>query len=595
VELADKTREGVTRLIQKNLAYALKQGHESGTFAGSETEVEQKATRLALEIERAVHDNFDQTAYATQGRRVGTNLKINLELSERLLSGSLTPSALAVMTDEELATKELQRQTAEMKARAEKQAIMVTEEGPRIRRTHKGEEVVETTTSAAAADELPTVARRRSMLDPNADMGARSRENSPAGDQVELPQDIDDYRSQDDIRAAAAPKQPLAIDTSGTKISPPLRKASTQTNDFDINKVFSSVKSPTVSQHNRKPSGPVPPPREGPGHDPEIDKMLEDGNESPPYSPREYEADPSIVWRGSLLMNSIADFPAVARHIGGADLSQVGPHHTPWNDLIPQRLQVAGRIDHEKANQYLCGLRYSTVTDVVVLALTPAGPAATTEFTKLYNYFHSKGRYGVVGNKGLANVRDTYLVPVPPGSGNIPEFLLNLENNQLPENRPEPIVLVTLVIRHDMQPQQSLDPNASPSTPALITHPQRQMSIGGYGGPGMSPIQAQGSFGSPMTPFAGNGTSHQPENQNLTAEQVRFEAQQRGEALARSILGEFITAPTVSFLLPQAFQMKATEWEVIRTLYREDPKAQEDLGYLSQLIEKKGVADKPAS
>jgi hypothetical protein len=308
--------------------------------------------------------------------------------------------------------------------------------------------------------------------------------------------------------------------------------------------------------------------------------------------------DPSIIWRGSLNMNSVADFAAVARHIGGADLSKVGPNQIPWADLIPQRLQVAGRIDQEKANQYLCSLRYSLPTDVVVLALTPTGEAANDEFTKLYDYFHSKNRYGVVGNKGLANVRDTYLVPVPPGTGNVPEFLMNLENNKLPEARTEPMVLVTLAIRHEIVPQSqpSLDGNISPSTPSLVTHPQRQMSIGGYSGPGMSPIQGQGSFGSPITPqvpSASPQSAHADPQQAEAQRRERMEAQARGEAVAMHILGPHVGAPTVSFLMPQAWQMKPEEWQLIRKVYEEDPKAQEDLAYLSQLLEKKTPAQNP--
>jgi hypothetical protein len=291
-------------------------------------------------------------------------------------------------------------------------------------------------------------------------------------------------------------------------------------------------------------------------------------------------------------MNSVADFPAVARHIGGADLSKVGPNQIPWSDLVPQRLQVAGRIDQEKANQYLCSLRYSLPTDVVVLALTPTGEAANAEFIKLYEYFHTKTRYGVVGNKGLANVRDTYLVPVPPGTGNVPEFLMNLENNKLPETRTDPMVLVTLAIRHELvpQPPHNIDGNISPSTPALVNHPQRQMSIGGYSGPGMSPIQPQGSFGFPATPQvptaplqAALADSQQAEVQR----RERMEAQARGEAAAMQILGPHVSAPTVSFLMPQAWQMKPEEWQLIRLIYEEEPKAQDDLAYLSQLLEKR--------
>jgi hypothetical protein len=101
-----------------------------------------------------------------------------------------------------------------LKAKADKQAILLNEDGPRIRRTHKGDEIIEGDDQTMANDStMPmTVSRRRSMLDPNADMAVRSRENSPG---VELP-DMGDYqshRSHDDIRSHVIPKQPLSIET----------------------------------------------------------------------------------------------------------------------------------------------------------------------------------------------------------------------------------------------------------------------------------------------------------------------------------------------------------------------------------------------
>jgi hypothetical protein len=553
----------------------MKNAQKSGKFEGSESELDQKATRLALEIESATFNTHQGATYGVQARKLAANLKSNQELCDRLLNKSLRPTALAIMSDEELASKEFQRQTAEMKARADKQSIMIQEDGPRIRRTHKGEEVIEQSNDVPS-DDSPA-RRRRNMSDPNAGMGDRSRENS-IGDGNELPMELDEYRSQDDIRGNATFGSSLSIDTRQPQ---PPRKGSTQTGDFDFNKVMSSVQSPTAPQHIRKPSGQLPQ-RQGPGVDPEIDRLLEDGNESPPYSPAEYDEDPSIVWRGEMNMNSVATFPAVARHIGGADLSNIhGSTQIPWSDLIPSKLQVAGRIDQDKASEYLCSLRYSAPTDIVVVALTPTGEKATQEFEKLFEYFHSKNRYGVVGNKGAANVRDTYLVPVSAGTGNIPEFMMNLENNKLPTDRPERVLLVTLVIRSqpsELPPQ--IDGNRSPS---VVGHPQRQMSIGGNG-PAMSPIAPQGAFGTPLTPQP----LHQPPNpQAMDADVKRrqhLELQQNGERLARGILGELINAPTVSFLIPQAYQMQAHEWNVIRDIFMQDPKSQNDLQHLSDLL-----------
>lgn len=585
-DLADKARQGAAKLLHKNLLGSIKQAQKSGIFQASVVETDQKALRLCLEIERAIHDTHPTpAAYRDQARKVASNLKINQELCDRLLSGTLTPNGLAAMTDDDMASKELQRTTAEMKARADKQSIMLTDDGPRVRRTHKGDEVIEQDNFVVPSDET-MASRRRSMIDPNQGMGGRSREGS-VGDGNELPQDIDDYRSQDDIRGNAGPPLPLSVETK----SPPQRKQS-QAGDFDINKVFSSVKSPTVTQHARKPSAQQAPPRAGPGEDADIDRML---SVSPPYSPKDDTRDPSIVWQGSLVMNSIGDFKANSRHIGGADLSTVG---VKWHDLVPERLQVAGRIDQDKANEYLCGLRFSPMSDVVVMALEPRGDNGISEFKKVFDYFNEKKRYGVVGNKTNLNVRDTYLVPVPPGGRDgIPEFLMNFPNNKVPEDRQEPMMLVTMVVREQQNPPSSVSANfdgtGSPST--LVNHPQRQMSMGGYAGPQMSPINPQGSFGpGPFgSPVVAQQESLTPEQQAEVDRRQRSEAQARGEGVAREILGPLSEAPTVGFLMPQAHAMQPKEWTIIKEILLLEPRAQQDLKLLSELLEKRSSTETP--
>jgi hypothetical protein len=68
-------------------------------------------------------------------------------------------------------------------------------------------------------------------------------------------------------------------------------------------------------------------------------------------------------------------------------------------------------------------------------------------------------------------------------------------------------------------------------------------------------------------------------------EQQRLHDQQVGEVNARGILGEFVDAPTVAFLMPQAYQMRPVEWQVIRRILAEDEKARVDLQHLSQVLE----------
>ncbi|TAQ83699.1 hypothetical protein B7494_g7973 [Chlorociboria aeruginascens] len=579
----DHDRQGPTKLIKKSLVHAIPIAVKDGLYTlKAEDSVDAKAERLAIQIEEAVFITHpDKESRNKQNRSLFANIKSNQELCNGLLKQTLSPQALAVMTTDDMASKEQKRETAEMKARADKQSIMITDDGPRMRRTHKGDEVIEADNFAVPSDNTMSTSRRRSMLDPNGDMATRSRENSP-GDQVELPDGIDDYKSQDDIRSHVIPKEPLHVET---KSGPPARKASIQVqNDFDINKVFSSVQSPVgvqhpSAQHMRRPSGNAPP-ANGPGIDPEIDKLLqdEDGNESPPYSPAEYDSDPDIVWRGSVTMDAVASFPGVARYVGGADMSR----SNSWNDILQKNLKVAGRIDQDKANEYLCGLRYNPPTDVTVVDVTPTGEAATQNFHDLLDYFNSKGKYGVLSNKGTGNVRDTYLVPILPSPGKLPDFIDNLEGHKLPAVRTEPKIVIALVIRNEWQPDihRTTDGANDAHSPLVMSYTQRQMSMGSHG-PAMSPIAPQGAFQSQ----AQGGGAGEADARRQTENQLQ--KQREGEATAAKILGSYISAPTVHFLMPQAYQMRPVEWQVIKDILATDQKAQQDLQHLSQLLEQR--------
>ncbi|KAI9640585.1 Transcription factor bye1 [Ciborinia camelliae] len=590
----ENEQQGQATLIKRGLLQSIPLAieHRHYTLRPDDT-IDAKAERLAIQIEGAVRSTHpSKSASIKQIRSIFSNLKQNQELCNGLLTQSLSPQSLAVMTTDDMASKELKRETAIMKARADKQSIMITDDGPRIRRTHKGEEIIEGDSNPNEYSDIPmSASRRREMLDPNAGMGDRSRSRSPENE-VELPEVADDYPSRDKIRSSATPKTPLNIDTK----QPALRKGSTQssaTGNFDINKVFSSVQSPHPSTNKqrvsidqyRRMSGNAPPVN-GPGDDPDVDKMLQDDNESPPYSPVEDNPDPDIVWRGTVSMDSIAKFPAYAKQIAGPDLSR-NRMQTPWSELLHKDLKVHGRIDADKANEYLCGLRYSPPSDVIILNITSA--SGSPDFLDLYNYFHDKKRYGVLTNKGPGNVRDTYLVPVPPGPGNIPDFVVNLLEHNLPEDRPEPSILVTLVVRNGWeQPSriQSFDGASDPHSPLTAGGvAQRQMSMN-HSGPAMSPspVVHPSSFYSPSPAVP----KPDERNQQQNFEEQRRIAQVEGEAVALRILGEYARAPTVSFLMPQAYQMRDLEWQAIRNILERDEKAQTDLKHLSEVLERSG-------
>lgn len=575
--------------LSKSLTASINALEKKGEFTPSDgVSVADRAERLALEIERAVHDTHPNlSAYGSQVRTLLFNLKSNVDLTARLLAGTLTPTMLAAMSSDELATEELQKSNAEMVARAEKQAIKITEDGPRIRKTHKGEEVIGGDVDMVV-DKVPSP-----LVAPETASEQDKAREPPA--QLDL---------------ARSPTKGLAVSTqqSPTKA------------DFDINKVFSSVKSPTLTQGRHRLSISTAP-AGGPGIDPEVDRFLDDGTQSPPYSPSA-ESDPDVVWRGNLVMNTIATVQVSAKHIGGAKLSE--SIQLPWNKLIPKSLSVCGRIDEHQAIVYLCGLRYSLPTDIVVVNLEPGSEASKPEFQKIFDYFVSKKRYGVIGDKGVANVRDTYLVPVLPGTGNHPEFMYNLQDNFIPETRTEPMLLAVFVYRNDpetlMRVHGTADAEHAKRQHELATQPNTQHGQQGFvqspgtptpshpgfpqGGrqsisaPAFSPATPQGTFPNYPTPRESHHPLQQPQlnasgqrepDQPVTGYRpAQDPAQVAAEAIARQVLGPLIISPTVNFLLPQAQTMSTKEWEVIKNIYEQDPRARDDLPYLSSVLERVG-------
>jgi len=562
-ELLD-ARQAPARALHKSLVFAIGVADKKQGLPPAEgLSADARAERLALQIERAVFDTHPNLKeYGSQIKTLAFNLKANHELCNRLLGMSLTPPALAVMSTDELASKELQRETAEMKARAEKQSILVTEDGPRVRRTHKGEEMIESDSFTVPSENKPSVLRRQSVRD-GADAKGQDQDQSAASESP----------AQAALRRSP-PKDGLHVETQHSPKT-----------DFDINKVFSSVRSPTAA-HHRRPSQPAPS-SAGPGVDPEVDRLLQDDREeSPPYSPSE-ETDPDVVWRGDMTMSTIASFPATAKHMGGANLTAtIG---VPWRELIPKKLLISGRIDEQQATLYLCGLRYSPNTDVSVVGLSPATEDARAPYYKLANYFLERRRYGVIGDKGVANVRDTYLIAVPPGAGHHPEFMLNLEDNFVPPTRDEPLLLVVFVYRNEPAVLEKLHGarwgGQQPTSPAPAfspTTPQGAFTAYASVPAAHSPGQPPG-YGA-RTPAPGPGGPPPPTKANTGAPPGRT-SQYDGEALARQILGPLADCPTVGFILPQAEHMTAQEWHLIKDICEREPRARDDLQHLSVMIE----------
>ncbi|CAI7587651.1 unnamed protein product [Penicillium bialowiezense] len=491
---------------------------------------EDLAYQLGLSIEDAMYENICQRTgepselYKSQLRSIMFNVKKNSSLRDRLLVGSLSPQVLSQMTSGEMASEELQQKDAEIKREAERQHMIIQEQGPRIRRTHKGEELIEDE-NHGANESVFSSGPRRAPGEP---------EDSPTDG------------------GPSSPKGPQNANPDGFA-RPPSPGGNHHEDVF-----------PEVAPNLREPV-----PHGKVQADAEIDQLLRDDEpESPPYSPKDFNDD-GIIWRGKVTMPPIGEFTSAAKHVGGADLSG----RIPWSQLAPSTLFVDGRIDIKRATEYLCGLQFSKSTDVSVIAVTsPDQAEEKAGFDKMFDYFHSRGRYGVIGKHPLSAVKDTYLVPMEVGTTAMPEFIELLENISLEGPITERMLLTIFVVKTGESNPPSVQPPSHQASqePAVSASPLTAVAS--------TPQQPQ--FSSAMAPTP----PHQFAGYNNVTQQPQTPSSLTGLPAAVQVLGPQSDAPAIQQLLKTAPNVDTTQLTVVRDILNRQPSAAGDYDTLMHAL-----------
>lgn len=442
--------------------------------------------RYASKIEYALamnHGGPSEKNYGAQWRALHANLKQNKALLLDLLSGSRSPDDLATMQSSDMASDELVQKRAAMKAEADRHVTIDQKDaGPRYRRTHKGDELVED--ESAATDSAP-VSRpvRQSISD--AEMAGMS----PTGDGA--------------AGSPAQPVQPLAVDTKGP--SPAGNERRTPSQQFDVNSIWAkTAQSPTQSNAPRPMQIPARrrssiPQNQNNGAkvDADVDRMLADDDDDDNYAPAEATGADSIVWRGKLVQSSGDSEPTVnARFVAGRDVALT----IPWKDMLPDRLNIDGRLQIQKAEEYLCGLQWSSNSDVSVLAFTPYDDAQA--FTQFFDYFASRQRYAVVNKDKPSLVKDLYLIPIEPGA-KLPDHVNMLEHCTIKQPVEERLLLATFVVARAITANDTPTHSSAPPLPVhdpqqTPSHPQQPSN--GHHLPQHMRTSIAGPQGSPLPP-----------------------------------------------------------------------------------------------
>ncbi|KAK7517676.1 hypothetical protein IWZ03DRAFT_359745 [Phyllosticta citriasiana] len=548
-------------------------------------------THFALQIEGGLMEHFPQgpSAYAQQFRNIVANFPRNPQLLTGLLAGSLSPEQLAVMSAQEMASEEQKRQDAYLKEQAEKQSILTNEEvvGPRYRKTHKGDEIIDDADEKQAVDDAsfaPPV-RRESQAEKEGRSMSPQEGGSPM--QVELPEHVGND------------KQPPQLDTSARRSS----------SNFDLNKVWSSVQSPDEN-HQRAPqfrhrqSSAQQQAPSGPGEDPDIDRLLhEDENDAGAL-----DEDPSIKWRGEIAMPSrnIA-FKTVARFSGGGDVGQV----IPYADLIPQPTEINGRIEMTRTEDYIVNMRASQVHDVVILSLSPTTSEDRAQYEAVFDYFNNKkAKWAVLNREKARNDRlaplrerrfkETQLVltvhlvamlqckVVHPGHSispmnNVPAF------GGIPgQQQQQPIYPPQQHHQQPFPPQQGYQqwPPHGHNQFAPQQHQQHQQHQPGYP---PHPMMAQQQQQPHQQPHHGP-PQQQQQQQPVQHHSPPVQISPKVLEMARRVLGSFIDAPTTQMMLRDAGEgVNEPMLEGMRQFLEDVPAARDNYAiFLQQLGQRRG-------
>ena len=582
-DLNNGTRKTVANNLIKSFVDHTQNAVKQGVYTLPRgTNAEQNGSRLGLLIEHAMYavhckgSGEPNEAYKAQMRTILYNLKKNVELRDRVLLGEISAHRLASMDAKEMASDELQRKDAAMKLELEKQHTIVQEQGPRIRRTHKGDEYVDEADQLAAESTSAHVSAPRPSI------------TTADGDSIKSPDILSPQDKSGDRPGRARPKP--SIDTK--------RKSSA---NFNIDNVWSTVQGspdatqqrfpelPTQSPTAREPAGP------GTRADADIDALLKDEDaESAPYSPKDVDDADGIVWRGSVNGGNLGRFQSVARYTAGCRVDSL---HMTYQDLMPPDIGISGRIDPAKADEYLCGLQYSSTSDVVVVSIIePEDLTENTQFLKLFSYFKSRSRYGVGTQHQNPAVKDIYLIPLDVGDDT--PSLLTLLDAELPKKVTERVFMVPFVIKNTELQQNAatiLDGAAeAPPTPMSqqtpITPHDGMHSTREFPAHQQAPALPyhQSSVGSNVA-TAGSSHTQSPHGNLPPSNHEQHPAQQPPPPAllaAQQILGpELARAPAVLQIIAQAPLSGVNEMTVVRECVQEDARAAQDLRVLTTMLE----------
>ncbi|KAF5102450.1 hypothetical protein D0Z00_000377 [Geotrichum galactomycetum] len=373
--------------------------------------------------------------YRSKFRSLAATLKddANPLLHKKFVTGELTPTEFVNLSPEELMNPALREMAEAVRAESIRNSILKVEEGPRIRRTHKGDVYIDdeinggTGINSNTNGEMETAwvpIGNSKPTDSKPDNEAGSSTGGASDDVGNTKKESSPTTRASSTENSATPPPVLELHHNEINQHEDLYHNNDNQSEHQVNVTIDDdddldaiINNPTTSSNDPITADAV-------------SNSAAAAEENEFYVPTTAEA---VIFRGQVVMPTIAQFSGQAVHLSGPQGFNPASMNAGWPALLPSTLIVEGRLDKAVAAKYLASV--GQAKDIVSFLLRP-DRTDKSQFDKLYSYFRLKHKYGVIAKKrasfssssgsvsppgGLA-VKDSYIVPLQKGD-EIPEHL----------------------------------------------------------------------------------------------------------------------------------------------------------------------------
>lgn len=383
------------------------------------------ASKWSLELEEAIHNEFPKVKdrYTNECRRVLFLLR-KPNVSQKVLEKKVTFEQLVKMKPEELDTT-LKTYADKVRQDAIRRTVIVMEDNEqRVRRTHKGEEIVESISSNSHNDEgdggiISRSVDHRIFKDDSAeksdvkveDNGRRQNyhnfDNEDDDDHNSNINNEDTESTESNNGSTTLDGGPVKTRKSSSSESSDIDNVPDIDDDDDLNFIITGKRKNEVEK--AKP------------------KVTEEQANLPPKLPRS-------LWTGHIVFPEFAsfeargDFYSCSNYIEPTSVTGVRTHNkfiSVARDLLSKNdHSIEGRLDRKVADDYLN--KVITTRDLYLIRLTCLSDQPG--FDRLNNYLLNKNKVGVLSGKP-SFVKDAYVISIDFNDPQLPAYLVPFKSD----------------------------------------------------------------------------------------------------------------------------------------------------------------------